>query len=210
MEKALVENNAEFAKLLIKNNFHIDKFLSDDSELKLFYVHSKLKDNDCVFKLYNYFINDSSKEKPSFILYLESKKSKNLQDCFIYEIKNLIEKSTGFKYLLFLDTYEYLVKTIVKNFFPIFSAENLLPFRNNNQNVHHLFIWSVLCERNNIAEIFLDKAEVKNIFLILSSSTIFFFAILESNSIMLVIFNNIQRIIQIQRIDQRFKKVCYN
>ena len=51
MEKAFVENNVEFAKLLIKNNFQIDKFLSYNSEL--FYAHSKLKDNDCFFNLYN-------------------------------------------------------------------------------------------------------------------------------------------------------------
>jgi hypothetical protein len=196
MEKALVENNVEFAKLLIKNNFQIDKFLSYDSELKFFYVHSKFKDKDCVFKLYNYFINDSSKEKTAFILYLESKKSKNFQDCFIYEIKNLIEKSTGLKYLLFLDTYEYLVKTIIENFFPIFNAsiensEKLFPTR-NIQNVHHLFIWSVLCERNNIAEIFLDKAEVINIFLILSSidrqQYIFFLFYFVKNLLLVSIF----------------------
>ena len=158
MEKALQDNKPKFIELLIDNNFDFGQFVSTDFDLYNWsYHHCELKDNSRIFRLYNHFIN--LYEKPPFIRYLISKRSKKsvefknvseeLKGCLIFEIKNFIEKVTGYRYLIFLDACQYLVKIFINE-----KSDKI------DENMHHLFVWSVLCNQPDIAKLFIDKTDV--------------------------------------------------
>jgi hypothetical protein len=159
MEKALLDNKPKFIQLLIDNNFDFGQFFSIDFDLYNWsYHYCRLKDKSRIFRLYNHYIN--LYEKAPFIRYLLSKRSnksvefenvsKELEGCLIFEIKNFIEKVTGYRYLIFLDASQYLVKVFIINE----KSDKI------DENMHHLFVWSVLCNQPDIAKLFLDKIDV--------------------------------------------------
>ena len=74
----------------------------------------------------------------------------------LYEIKGLIEKVIGYRYLVILDTCEYLVKKYT-----------MPAFNQSVENINHIFVWSILCDRSYISELFLEKTNLKCINIII-------------------------------------------